>query len=144
MYDPAMPDPNFPALTAALQLYARSLPEVAVTKVKFELEPDYGPETEVPSQRPAEPEWVVRVTIKCFGGLMTKEAVDPEGADFLKGAEPIEVASYCWEERGDSFDQTMVKLTEKIRFELEQRLTQHQQGLTLAQDALKTLAGQGG
>ncbi|KKM15583.1 hypothetical protein LCGC14_1694630, partial [marine sediment metagenome] len=35
-----MPDPKdqFPALTTAIQLYARSLPEAAVIKVRFELE----------------------------------------------------------------------------------------------------------
>jgi len=137
-----MPDPNFPELTAALQLYARSIPEVAVTKVKFELEPDYGPEPELSQHRPAEPSWKVRATIKCFGGLKTEEVIDPEGADFLKGAEPIEVASYFWEEEGHNFDQAMAQLTEKVRSELEQKLAQHQQGLTLAKDALKTLAGQ--
>ena len=136
-----MPGPNFPALTTALQLYARSIPEVAVTKVKFELEPDYGPEPEMPLHRPAEPAWKVRATIQCFGGLKTEEATDPEGTDFLKGAEPIEVASYYWEEQGESFDVAMAQLTEKVRYELEQKMTLHQQGLVLAQDALATLIG---
>lgn len=126
-----MPDPKdqFPALTTAIQLYARSLPEVAVIKVRFELEPDYGPE----------PEWVIKAHLKCYGGLKTKEPEDPNGGDFLQGAEPIEVASYCWEARGPGFPEAVTQLTEKVQFELELKLAEHQKGLALASGALRTL-----
>jgi len=134
-----MPDSQFPALTTTLQLYARSLPEVAVVKVGFELEPDYGPETTLTMQRPAEPGWTIKATLQCFGGLKTEEAVDPEGGDYLEGAEPIEVAAYSWEGVGPSFDEAMAQLIETVRVELEQKMVQYQEGLALAQGALAAL-----
>lgn len=134
-----MPDSQFPALTTALQLYARSLPEVAVVKVKFELEPDYGPETSTEVQQPAEPGWRVKVILKCFGGLKTEEATDPEGGDYLKGAEPIEVASYSWEQQQPTFELAMSTLTENVQKELEEKMSQYQQGIALAQSALTAL-----
>ena len=123
----------FSALAVALESYAQTLTKSPVTKVSFELEPSGrqfdGQGLQIP--------WVAKARIK---GRDLK-VPDPEGPDapYLEGAEDVEVASFEWKARGDTFTEAIEGLVAEVERDLAGRMRQQASDLAAAQSAVRAL-----
>jgi hypothetical protein len=131
-----MPDHSrFPALATALQIYARVLTKAPVVRLKFELEPG------VPDPG-LESCWVARALLT--GHDLKVPKPDGPEADFLDGAETMQVTSSSWEGRGDTFDDAVEDLAKQVNSELVLGVTKRQEELALAESAQRALQSPAG
>lgn len=114
----------------ALTAYARTVPKAAVANVTFQQQPDVK-EGGI---------WKAWVRLQCYGDLQRIGEVPKDGeGDFLAGVKPDLVCEQNWSAEGLGFAGAVEELRDVVEKHLEQLITQRQQDLQSASEALRVL-----
>lgn len=124
----------------ALESYARTIPGAAVPKITFEQTPNIKEGSLLVVQGVNQPDaiWRAGVSLQCLGGLERKGEVPKEGS-FLTGVEPTVVYSEHWVAEGVGFAGAVEELRDVVEKHLQELISQRQQDLQSASEALRVL-----
>jgi hypothetical protein len=113
----------------AIEAYARTIPDAAVAKIRFEQVPDVGDVGY----------WKATVFLTCLGELRHNGAIAVGGEPFLAGIEPTIVHEQHWTAVGMGFAGAVEELRDVIEDALKSIIVQRQVALKQAADALVML-----
>lgn len=123
-------------IAEALGTYARTVPDVAVAKVRFGL---------IPFVEIQQNTWRATVTLECLGGLeRTEEPKVQEGdepAEFLEGVKPVQVYEKTWAGQGPGSPGAIAALFKVIENFMRSTMREREAEAGAMREALDGLVG---